>query len=132
MPFFPVGASEASVTSGTAGASGSISSAATTGSGSGSGSAAGTVVPVGSGMAAGAPAPPVAVQAELTEEEAVRLACLFYDTKGPFVGKYRIATPVLGAYFNSSGGGGGTVSCEWSLRYYVMPSTGEQVRPRFI
>jgi hypothetical protein len=82
---------------------------------------------------ASAAAAPVAVEAELTEEEAVRLACAFYDTKGPFVGEYRIATPVLGAYFNSSsGGGGGRVSCEWSLRYYVTPSTGEQVRPRFI
>ena len=69
-------------------------------------------------------APPAG--AELSQEEAVRLACAWYDSdQGPFVGEYTIATPVLGAYFNSTSGGG--AACEWSLRYHVAPSTGEEV-----
>lgn len=42
--------------------------------------------------------------------------------------RYKIALPVIGAYFNSSGSDGGRLSCEWSVRYYVTPSTGEEVR----
>jgi hypothetical protein len=60
----------------------------------------------------------------LEKVEAIRLACEWYDSdQGPFAGRYSIATPVLNAYFNSCIGD----VCEWSLRYFVAPSTGEEV-----
>lgn len=78
------------------------------------------------GTEAEAAAEPAATGAlELEKAEAIRLACAWYDSdQGPFVGEYTIATPVLGAYFNNSSG---SDACEWSLRYYVAPSTGEEV-----
>lgn len=82
--------------------------------------------------AAAAPAPAAAAStatgAPLLKADAVRLACEFYDTQGPFVGQYTIATPVLGAYFNGCNTEGSSASCEWSVRYHVAPSTGEEVR----
>ena len=82
--------------------------------------------------AAAAPAPAAAAStatgAPLLKADAVRLACEFYDTQGPFVGQYTIASPVLGAYFNGCNTEGSSASCEWSVRYHVAPSTGEEVR----
>ena len=66
----------------------------------------------------------------LGEEEAVAAAKRFYDTKGPFVGTFQMATPVLAAHRNR-GGGYYVTRAEWSIKYRVEPDTGEEYFVRF-
>ena len=63
----------------------------------------------------------------LSEADAVQVAKEFYDSKGPFAGTFRMATPVLGAYRNRARG----LFAEWSLRYTVEPDTGDDYFVRF-
>jgi hypothetical protein len=63
----------------------------------------------------------------LTGEQVVNLAKDFYDTRGPYVGTFVMALPVLGAFRNR----GNSTQCEWSVKYKVEPDTGEDYFGRF-
>jgi hypothetical protein len=90
------------------------------------------------GPAAPAPAPspaapprasaPRASGPALTQEEAVRLAKIWYDEQGPYVGTFVMLTPVSAAHFNLVT----ATECECSLRYRVRPDTGDTYFVRFM
>jgi hypothetical protein len=65
--------------------------------------------------------------AQLQEPEAIALAKKFYDEKGPFVGAFSMAIPVLSAHRNRGYGG----RAEWSIKYRVEPDTGDEYFVRF-
>ena len=67
----------------------------------------------------------------LQEEEAVAAAKNFYDTEGPYVGTFQMATPVLTAHRNLGGYAYGNCRAEWSIKYRVEPDTGEEYFVRF-